>query len=471
MSQGLSVGFARGDISPTICSVPLGGFSGTEFRLSGVIGDPLYVNAVALREGEETLVYLSTDLLGIPVGRMPEFREAVSAKTGVPQERIFITASHSHSGPELRSNTPNAEKYRKEQLAPTLADAAYRALKDLKPAKLSYGSIEVGLPECRMNYDRHYYCVPVEKKDSYTKDDLLFSDFTVRAYADRTKYCCVEHLAETDPILQVMLFKRDGADDVMFVNFTAHATFVGTNKGTLVSSDWPGATVQRLEALFPGTKCAFLQGCCGNLVPGTKIEKEGLPGLTIGKARDHHAYGSVIAGCVHRLFQNEALRESESDCLRVLHEILPCEFDHTSDAELPKAQKALELFKRDGHTHEAKEYCYSFGYSSIYTCIAIENRAALPAVDQVELNVVRIGDCAIATLPFEAYCSTGLHVKASSPFAMTIANAYCNGYQDYLTPLGTPAGCYESTQMLYVPGTAERVEEKLAEMLGALKEK
>ena len=97
MSQGLSVGFARGDISPTICSVPLGGFSATEFRLSGVIGDPLYVNAVALREGEETLVYLSTDLLGIPVGRMPALRKAVSEKTGLAPERIFITASHTHS--------------------------------------------------------------------------------------------------------------------------------------------------------------------------------------------------------------------------------------------------------------------------------------------------------------------------------------------------------------------------------------
>jgi hypothetical protein len=307
--------------------------------------------------------------------------------------------------------------------------------------------------------------VPIETKDCYTKDDLLFADFTIKDYNDKTKFCFVEHLAETDPTLQVMLFRRDGADDVMFVNFTAHATFVGTNKGTLVSSDWPGATVQRLEQLFPHTKCAFLQGCCGNLVPGTKIEKEGLPGLTIGKARDHHAYGSVIAGCVHRMFQNEALKDSESSSLRVLHEILPCDFDHTSDAELPKAQKALERFKIEGHTHDAKEYCYSFGYHSVYTCLAIENRAALPAMDQVELNVVRIGDCAIATLPFEAYCSTGLHIKAASPFAMTIANAYCNGYQDYLTPLGTPAGCYESTQMLYVPGTAERVEEKLISML------
>ena len=464
MSQNLSVGFARGDISPTLCSVPLAGFSGTEFRLSGVIGDPLYVNAVALRSGDETLVYLSTDLIGIPVKCVAAFREVIAEKTGLPKERIMITASHTHSGPELRSDLPNALKYRNEQLAPALADAAYRALKDLKPAKLSYGSIEVGIPECRMNYDRHYYCVPIEKKDNYTKDDLLFADFTIKEYSDRTKYFYVEHLAETDPMLQVLRFARDGADDVLLVNFTAHATFVGTNRGTLVSSDWPGALVERLERIFPHTKCAFLQGCCGNLVPGTKVEKEGIPGLTIGKARDHHAYGSVIAGYVHRMFQNEALKDSETSTLRVLHEILPCEFDHRSDAELPKAQKALELFKKLGHTHEAKEYCYSFGYSSIYTCLAIENRAVLPKTDPVELNVIRIGDCAIATLPFESYCSTGLHVKAASPFSMTIANAYCNGYQDYLTPLGTPAGCYESTQMLYVPGTAERVEEKLAEM-------
>ena len=176
MTQEMYVGFARAEITPTICCVSMGGFSAMEFRLSGVVGDPLYVNAVAIRSGEETIVYLATDLLGIPVHRVAEFREVISEKTGLPKDRIFLGASHTHSGPELRSDIPNAEKYRKEQLAPTLADAAYRALKDLRPAKQSYGSIEVGQKDCRLNYDRHYYCVPIEKKDNYTKDDRIFAE-------------------------------------------------------------------------------------------------------------------------------------------------------------------------------------------------------------------------------------------------------------------------------------------------------
>ena len=122
MENKLQAGFARAEISPTVCSVPLGGFGATEFRLSGVIGDPLYVNAVAIRSGEETILYLSLDMLGVLAKHVEIYREAVSEKTGIPKNRIFITASHTHSGPCPRSEIPNAVKYRIEQLIPALVE-------------------------------------------------------------------------------------------------------------------------------------------------------------------------------------------------------------------------------------------------------------------------------------------------------------------------------------------------------------
>ena len=468
MSESLLVGFARADISPTLCSVPLGGFSATEFRLSGVIGDPLYANAVALRSGEETLVYLSTDLLGIPKNHVAEFREAIAEKTGLPKDRIFITASHTHSGPDPRSEIPAAVRYRTEQLIPALCNAAYRSLADLKPAKLSYGSIEVGNPACRMNFVRHYYVVETEKKDSYTKEDLQFAGFTHPKLKEKGKYCYVGHTADPDPMLHIMRFSRDGADDVMLVNFTAHATIVGTNKSPLVSSDWPGAFVQRMEEVFPGTKCAFLQGCAGNVVPGTRIESEGVPGLTIAPMRDHHAYASVLAGYAYRLLQKDGLKDSESTTISVRQKKMSCICDHSHDHLLPKAQEALAVFKKEGHTPAAREHCYSFGFGSIYECIGIEKHAGLPESEELELNAIRIGDCAITTFPCEAFSSSGERVKAASPFAMTIANAYSCGYHSYMPTIDAPEECYENIQMLYKPGTAEAIEAELSEMLNQM---
>ncbi|MDO4845178.1 MAG: hypothetical protein Q3977_01040 [Oscillospiraceae bacterium] len=468
MSQELFVGFARREISPTVCSVPLGGFGATEHRLSGVIGDPLYVNAVAIRGGEEKLVILSTDLLGVVEKCVALYREAISEKTGLPKDRIFISASHTHSGPDPRSEIPAAAKYRTEQLIPALCDAAYRALVDLKPAKLSYGSIEVGTPTCRMNFDRHYNVVEKGKEDNYTEDDKHFADFTQPQYwKDKEHYSFVEHWEKQDPMLHIMRFERDGADDVLLFNFAAHATFVGTARGTLVSSDWPGATVQRIEKLFPDTKCAFLQGCAGNMVPETKIESEGLLGLTTGPSCDHHAYASVIAGYARRLLK-KGMKDSETATLSVLQEIVTFPYDHSSDHLLPKAQQALEVFDQEGNTPAAREHCYSFGFRSVYTCVGIRKHAGLPETGEVELNAIRIGDCAIATLPFEPYCSTGEYIREHSPFALTIANGYSCGYQSYLPTLSVHPDAYESAQLVYKPGTAEAVGEKLSEMLKQL---
>ena len=468
MENNLQVGFARADITPRVCSVPLGGFGATEHRFSGCVADPLFVNAVALRSGEETLVYLSLDLLGIFGTMIDEIREAVAEKTGLPKNRIFATASHTHSGPDPRSELPNAIKYRKEQFLPALADAAYRALNDLLPAKLSHGSIETGIPGAPMNFDRHYYVVEREKLDSYTESDLELVGMTNPKFKQKGKYAYVGHWKKADPMMHILRFTREGADDVMLVNFTAHATFVGKNDSPLVSADWPGAFVQRLEEVFPNTKCAFLQGCAGNITPGTRIESEAFPGLTITPGRDHNAYASVLAGYALRLAQKDGFRDSESTEIAVKQTMLRCTCDHSMDHLLPKAREALKVFKKEGHTTAAKEYCHSFGFHSIYVCTGIEKHAALPEYEEIELNAIRIGDCAIATFPCEPFCSAGERVKEASPFAMTIANGYACGYHSYVTSIEAPDDCYERLQMLYVPGTLEAMADKLAEMLNTM---
>ena len=469
MESKLQAGFARAEISPTICSVPMAGFGATEYRMSGVIGDPLYVNAIALRSGEETIIYLSFDLISASDDMYNAVRDAVSEKTGLPKDRIFACASHTHSGPDIRSTIPNAIKYIKEQLVPTVADAAYRALTDLLPAKLTYGTIKTGIPGAPMNFDRHYYMVKAEKQDNYTDADKELVGMTNPKFKNKGEYVYVGHWKDADPLLHVLRFTRDGADDIMMVNFTAHATFVGKKDSPLISADWPGAFVKRLEEVFPHTKCAFLQGCAGNITPGTRLRNEAFPGLTTTPGRNPRAYADVLAGYVLLMEQDGLFKESASDTIAVRQEMLTCACDHSRDYLLPKVREALALYKKEGHTHAAVEYCRSHGFYSIYICTGIERHATLPESEELELNAIRIGDCAIATLPCEPFCSAGEYIKAHSPFAMTVANGYACGHRAYIASEDAPDECYERLQMLYVPGTLEKMAEKLSEMLNNLK--
>lgn len=56
----------------------------------------------------------------------------------------------------------------------------------------------------------------------------------------------------------------------------------------------------------------------------------------------------------------------------------------------------------------------------------------MPPRIEVVLQALRIGDLAIATLPFEVLVEIGLEIKAKSPFAQTFTTALANGSEGYL---------------------------------------
>lgn len=488
VSNGLKAGFARIDISPMTLSVPMGGFGANELRMSNEIVDPLYAHTTALESGEESCLYICVDLLGVSEKYIALYREAISTATGLRKDRIFICATHTHAGPTLASKHPNTLKYAEEILTAKLVDAAKRALADLKPAKLSYGTGEAGRPGCRLTFDRHYYAVEESKKDNYKPEDLLEGVGKVRSgYLKGEGYCAVQHKEEADHRIHVLRFTREAADDIVLFNFTSHSTFTGSPKRPQISSDYSGATINRLEELLPDVKFAFMQGCCGNLVPETEIEEEGIWGLTypprattgfkgelpkvVGLRpwhKSHYAFGAMLAGDVFKILTQE-MKDSETDTLAFRQRIHAANYDHSKDELVPKAEEALKVYHAEGHTPAAYAWCAQFGLGSVYACGDIVTKSKLPMTGDVELNAIRIGDCAIATIPFEPFCSTGQHIKKDSPFAMTIANGYSCGYQSYLSTKNSHPLSYEASRMRYEVGTAEILEDQLIEMLNELK--
>ena len=173
MSSSLQAGFARADISPRGASVPLAGYGATSLRMSSRILDPLFVHATALESGMDRCVLMVLDNLCAGEETVALWRKAIGETTGLAADRIFISTTHTHAAPDLRSTLPSAVEYRDVFLTQSLAETAARALADLKPAQLSYGVVDVGRPGFRLNFDRHYMAVPIEKKDSYTKEDLV----------------------------------------------------------------------------------------------------------------------------------------------------------------------------------------------------------------------------------------------------------------------------------------------------------
>ena len=106
---GLEVGYAKEKIMPTQ-PTPLGGYGGSSFRLHENFLDYLYATCIAFRWGDEVVLWYTQDLLNSVWYN--EARFAINAKTGVPNERIMICATHTHSGPDQRSSEPVMGAYK-----------------------------------------------------------------------------------------------------------------------------------------------------------------------------------------------------------------------------------------------------------------------------------------------------------------------------------------------------------------------
>ena len=128
------IGFGRADITPTE-SVPLSGMGLTNKRFSRAIRDELYATCVAVTDGEGTTVLLYTlDLQDSAYA--VQLRPRITKLTGVPETHIFISGTHTHSGPHVTNRDFDCcERYR-QMLDERLEEAAVQAMEDRSEARL-----------------------------------------------------------------------------------------------------------------------------------------------------------------------------------------------------------------------------------------------------------------------------------------------------------------------------------------------
>ena len=90
----LKAGFARVDMTPPL-GTPLAGYY--EARYADGLLDPLYLNALALSDGEGTIVVITADVLMVRMDVCDMLRAMIEERTGVPADHILINSLHPHT--------------------------------------------------------------------------------------------------------------------------------------------------------------------------------------------------------------------------------------------------------------------------------------------------------------------------------------------------------------------------------------
>ena len=438
---GPAVGYARAVVNPPM-GTPLSGYGNEALRLSKTILDDLYATCVALRdEAGETLILFNIDIAVMPEAQADSFRHVVTKATGVPEENVIFSGTHTHSGPVTTGNDSAVAVWQKTAYA-AIREAALAAVADLDHVT----SASVGWADGEnINFTRRYFA----------EDGFVAPNYDSRTGNGKI----LAHEFEADPRVQAVRFVRENQKDVVLTNWQCHATMTGGSTKYDVSADFVGAFRKEAESALD---CHFMyfQGGAGNVAPSSRLEGETLytSKEDVGKALQKTLSAALDAA--QPLSRGKVQATVQTFSGRINHE---------TDAMVSDAQKVQNVWKQDANMSAAMVEARKYGITSPYEANAIVARAGLGETAEMKLHALSFGELAFVTAPGEMFSNTARDVMDASPFTVTFYVGYAEGHVGYVPAASSfPNKGYEVVICKFVQGTAEEIAAAQLDMLNGL---
>ncbi len=445
--SNLKAGFARVNINP-----PMGIFVSGYFkdRFADGILDDLEANALAISLGDTAQLLINVDIAGIKQEISAEYRERISKVTSVPTDNIFISCTHTHTGPEVNNDQrPLVLEYR-EFLGKRLADVAMFAVNDLKDAKMGYG---VGKAE-NVAFVRRFIM-----KDGTTKTNPGVNNPDI-----------VRPVGQIDDSVNVIRFDREGADTIVFVNFANHPDVVG---GCKISGDWPTLLRKNVEKILDNTKCIFFNGAQGDINHVNVHPKGGdMNGMFIdfddvSRGYSHAQYiARVVTGGVLQVYDKVNYIDVDSIKGRLMTINVPS--NKPTPDEIPEAHRINDL-------HLAgKDSELPYEGMMLTTVVAEAGRMVrlenAPDAFDMTLSGFRLGPIAFVGIPGEPFNAIGRGLKETEGYDLIIPCCITNGYQGYFPMQDSyDEGGYEARSSNFKAGVGEFIIKEGKKLLESLK--
>ena len=422
--QRLMAGVGRCDITPAP-GTPQGGW-GAATHQRGLDADmPLYATALVLKRSDESVAVVDIDSIGFEADLAAKIRDAVVSLTGLSRDRVRLSWTHTHSGPNtfrLKSITEGLEMVLSylEALPLRIAGAVWKAQQDLKPVRLG-----VGTGQCEININRR----------------LRLPGGGVAVGRNWE--------GPADPTVRVVRF--DDLDEnpvAAIVHYACHPTTMAW-QCQYFTPDYPGSTKHTVERELGGL-CLFLQGAAGDVHPrrgftgDLKVYRHlglilGLEAAKVAASietlpRKEQFQGVLQSGAPIALYDDLPVEPQEPD-LRVIWRVMklplkklrpPAELE----AEATAALKELERARKEGGEAEirrATAVATQAGWRADYA-----RRYFGKTHSDWPLQGIRIGPVALLAIAGEPFTEINRAIVAGSPFAHTLFSGYSHGGFGYI---------------------------------------
>ncbi len=391
-------GFASERITPDQ-PLRMAGYAARVGVFKGVARD-LFAKALVLEdEGGRRVALVTTDLIGIRAEIARAVVAKIPAAAGLGPGQVILSASHSHSGPDLLLDPSPRDGWSAADaaatatytrgLVDTLADLIDRAARRLEPVRLSTGT---GVAHFAMN------------RREFTESGVVIG-VNPRGPVDRGV-----------PVLRV-----DGADGrprVVLFSYACHNTTL-TGNNFQIAGDYAGYAQAEIERQVAGVQAMFMAG--------TGADANPYPRGTLELAERH---GLELGGEVVRVATQTKLREVRGP-LRAVAAPVDLPLQPRSLAELER----IAAGKDSNHRTTAQQLLNRLG------------RGESPLTHYTApVALVQFGeDLTLVALPGEVVVDYRYAVeKAIGPLNLWVV-AYTNDYYGYLpSPRVLEEGGYET---------------------------
>ncbi len=349
----------------------------------------LYAKAFVLTdEVGAKFVLVTMDLIGVPRNLRLAVAARVKKEFGIETANLAINASHTHSGPELRTSgihgaddvalrEKEATEYT-EALEDTLVRLIGEAVKKSVPAHLDYSTARCGVSMNRRTPDG---------KGGW-------SNFPNPSGP----------VDQTVPVLKAT--SGEGKEIAVVFGYACHCTTLGHQK---FSGDYAGYAQQELEKAHPDAVAMFANGCSGDQNP--------YPRKTMELAQTH---GKSLATAVEAALTTNMKRLSGP--FRAAYREIPLAYDKLPTlAQLQEEQKSPDKWKA---THASR------------VLQRMAEEGPLPAIYPYPVQVLRIGnELTWVTLGGEVVVDYSLRLKQDIKDPIVWVSGYTNDVMAYIPSL------------------------------------
>jgi hypothetical protein len=422
----LWIGAATADITPDR-PIPLTG--GTTVRIGREIRSRLTANVLALesRDGSQSLdqaILVACDLCVIRPGIQDGFRRYLADRLpGFDLNKLFLAATHTHEAPVLLQDRYDQADYQDAMQPKEYVPWLYEQMAQAVVAaweNRAQGAVAWGLGHAVAGHNRR----------------VAYRDGTVRMFGNTNDPNFRNIEGYEDHAVHVLCF-YDLQQQLKAVALTM-ATTAQAEGGSRVSADFWHDVRHQIHQRHGDHVCVL--GFCapaGDQTPRPQIRRQAeqrmyqLRGLTFTQE-----VGRRVANAFTDVAQVIA-QDIRTD-VPLAHRVRPLELPArvVTEEEYRVAVKVCEDI-------DAKPKLAASDYwtRNLYRSIAeryLAQQQGEGTTYEMELHVIRLGDVAITTSPFELYLDYGVQIEARSPALQTFQIQLTGAVRDHAYYLPTP---------------------------------